>query len=208
MSSCAGALFWRSQGRYRLKSNAGVRAVCSTNHSLRAAAKRSRNVLAPTTRSRLRQWSWPNPAQALPSRMGIAPAHRSRYGARMAARRSVRSGVKTAATRGKGWRWPGLRVRNCRGRRTPTTPSRCPGNTVCHSPVPAWTSAPASGGWGCQPDRLPAQGCGDPSQPPVFGGQPRRGGVRGGGAESLPVMSLRETTATIAGNCGRVSLVA
>src|SRR4051794_24437308 len=103
MSSCEGATFWRYQGRYRRNSIAGVRAVCSTNHSVRAATRTNRNVLAPTTRSRLRHWSWPNPAKALLSRMVISTAHRSRYWARRTSRLNVRSVVKKASTRGRGY---------------------------------------------------------------------------------------------------------
>src|SRR5262249_37998711 len=62
MSSCEGATLWRYQSRYRRSPKAGVRAQCCTNHNVRAAARTNRKVLAPTTRSRLRHWSWPNPA--------------------------------------------------------------------------------------------------------------------------------------------------
>jgi hypothetical protein len=48
----------------------------------RAAARRRRKVLAPTTRSYLRHWSCPKPAKALLSRIVISTAHRSRYWAK------------------------------------------------------------------------------------------------------------------------------
>ena len=135
----------------------GPRGGCSTNHSVRAAARTRRKVLAPTTRSRLRHWSCPKPAKALLSRMVISTAHRSRYWARIASRLSVRSVVKNASTGGGGLRWPGFGCGAGAGRRTTTTRISRPGSTACHSPSHAWTSAPASVGWGCQPDRLRAK---------------------------------------------------
>ena len=65
--------------------------------------------------------------------------------------------------------------------RTTTTRSSRLGSTGCHSPVHAWTSAPASVGCGCQPLRLRAKVFGDPKRAPFFGGHPRREVGRGSG---------------------------
>ena len=129
----------------------GTCAECSTNHSVRAAARTKRKVLAPTTRSRLRHWSCPKPAKALLSRMVISTAHRSRYWARIASRLNVRSVVKNASTGGSGLRRLGLRGRSGVGRRTTTTRIKRPGKHGMPQPRPRLDERPGFGGM-----RLPA----------------------------------------------------
>src|SRR5215467_283283 len=69
-------------------------------HSVRAAARTKRNVLAPTMRCRLRHWSCPSPAKALLSRIVISTAQRWPYSRTISSALKVRSVVKKASRAG------------------------------------------------------------------------------------------------------------
>ena len=78
------------------------RSTWAMNHSVRAAARTKRNVLAPMMRCRLRHWSCPSPSKALLSRMAISTAQRWPYA------RTISSALKGEIGGEKGfdgWGW-------------------------------------------------------------------------------------------------------
>jgi hypothetical protein len=83
------------------------------------------------------------------------------------------------------------------------------GNTACHRPHQAWTSAPFSSGCGAQPLEVCAKVCGEPIRAPLLRGAPRCfGGGVGGTVESVALIGNRPTTWTASGTCWTESLVA
>src|SRR5438132_13169518 len=102
------------------------------HHSMRAAARIKRNVLAPRICGRLRHWSCPSLATAFLSRMAISTAQRWADSRRISAALNVRAVVQKASRAGGGFLWPGPVRRTLPGRGGTTTRTRGPGNTAGH----------------------------------------------------------------------------
>src|SRR5262249_59481587 len=103
------------------------------------------------------------------------------YSFRMSWALNVRSVVKKASMAGGGFLCPDCLGVGVPARRSTTTRTRRPGNTVCHRPLQAWISAPTSLGWGDHPLAVCARVFGEPIRSPFLRGAPRRLGVGVGG---------------------------
>lgn len=139
-----GATLCRYHGRSQPRCQAAPRATWVRNHRVRATAMTQRNVLTPMLRCHVRHCSCPRPSQAWVSRSSSSTAQRSRSSPQMTSRLKVRAVVNKASTAGRGvWR-PGVLMPRGASRRTLTTWRSRPGNTACHRPLQACTSAPTA----------------------------------------------------------------